>query len=142
MYLCHQCNKRKKKKDRPSLVNMMGLRRSGQMSARSKMGVKWLSKVKKTHLSHKDSMTLSVMHLSPLGSQLSFSNTTRIETVVDWDMVRRKYRELHGDLLLEKMVQDSEAKDDEVETDSQQLLAVDDTASLVGSQATLINNIA
>lgn len=132
---------RKKKKERPSLVNMMGLRRSGQMSARSKMGVKWLNKVKKTQLAHKDSMTLSVMHLSPLGSQLSFSNTTRIETVVDWDVVRRKFRELHGDMLTEKMTQDSDAKDDDMETDSQQLLAIDDTSSLVGSQATLINNI-
>lgn len=106
------------------------------------MGVKWLSKVKKTQLSHKDSMTLSVMHLSPLGSQLSFSNTTRVETVVDWDMVRRKWRELHGDTADKMTLDPGYAKDDDTETDSQQLLAIDDTASLVGSQATLINNIA
>lgn len=75
----------------------MGLHRSGRMSPRSKMGAKWLSKVKKTQVAHKDSVALSVAHLSPLGSQLSFSNAARIDTVVDWDVVRRKYIELFGD---------------------------------------------
>lgn len=60
------------------------------------MGAKWLGKIKKTQVAHKDSVALSVVHLSPLGSQLSFSNATRIDTVVDWDAVRRKYRELYG----------------------------------------------
>ena len=112
----------------------MGLRRSAQLSARSKMGAKWLSKVKKnSQVAHKDSVTLSVMHLSPLGSQLSFGNAQRIESVVDWDVVRRKYRELHGEVS-EKTI--NEIKDDG-ETDSQ-LLPIEDTASIVGSQATLI----
>ena len=66
------------------------------MSARSKMGTKWLSKVKKSQVGHKDSVALSVVHLSPLGSQLSFNNVPRIDTVVDWDVVRRKYRGLVG----------------------------------------------
>lgn len=72
----------------------MGLRRTGRLSPRSKMGAKWLSRVKKTQIGHKDSVALSVAHLSPLGSQLSFSNSLRIDNVVDWDVVRRKYREL------------------------------------------------
>lgn len=60
------------------------------------MGTKWLGKIKKTQVAHKDSVALSVVHLSPLGSQLSFNNGLRIDTVVDWDAVRRKYRELYG----------------------------------------------
>ncbi|CAD6208853.1 GSCOCG00010682001-RA-CDS, partial [Cotesia congregata] len=84
------------KKQRPSLVHLMGLNRTGRMSPRSKMGAKWLAKVKKTQVSHKDSVAMSVGHLSPLGSQLSFSNALRIDTVVDWEVVRRKYLELFG----------------------------------------------
>lgn len=75
---------------------MMGLHRGDRMSARSKMGAKWLSKIKKTQVGHKDSLALSVVHLSPFGSQLSFSNAPKIDTVVDWDAVRRKYRGLVG----------------------------------------------
>lgn len=38
------------------------------------------------------------MHLSPLGSQVSFTtvNTTRIENVADWVEISKKYRELVG----------------------------------------------
>lgn len=38
------------------------------------------------------------MHLSPLGSQLSFGQhaATRIENVVDWDAIAKKYRLLFG----------------------------------------------
>lgn len=67
------------------------------MSPRSRMGAKWLSKIKKTQVAHKDSVALSVVHLSPLGSQLSFSNTAKIDNVVDWEVVRRKYRDLFGE---------------------------------------------
>lgn len=58
------------------------------------MGQKWLSKVRRTQVTQNDRMRLSVAHLSPLGSQMSFSNATRIDTVVDWDAVRKKYRDL------------------------------------------------
>lgn len=45
-----------------------------------------------------DSTGLSVVHLSPLGSQLSFSNSlTRIENVTDWDSIAKKYRALMGE---------------------------------------------
>ncbi|XP_043267430.1 serine/threonine-protein phosphatase 6 regulatory ankyrin repeat subunit A-like isoform X3 [Venturia canescens] len=94
-YFFKLCKKRSANK-RPSLVHLMGFNRTGQMSPRTKMGTKWLGKIKKTQVAHKDSVALSVVHLSPLGSQLSFNNGLRIDTVVDWDAVRRKYRELYG----------------------------------------------
>ncbi|KAF7990241.1 hypothetical protein HCN44_000046 [Aphidius gifuensis] len=90
-YFYRQYEKRSNSKQRPSLVQLMGLRRTGRLSPRSKMGAKWLSRVKKTQIGHKDSVALSVAHLSPLGSQLSFSNSLRIDNVVDWEVVRRKY---------------------------------------------------
>lgn len=52
-------------------------------------------------LSPLDSTTaLSVVHLSPLGSQVSFAtaSATRIENVVDWVQIANKYRALMGDL--------------------------------------------
>lgn len=76
------------------------------MSPRSRMGAKWLAKVKKTQVAHKDSVALSVVHLSPLGSQLSFSNTAKIDNVVDWEVVRRKYKDLYGEQV-EKPVEES-----------------------------------
>ncbi|XP_055644880.1 serine/threonine-protein phosphatase 6 regulatory ankyrin repeat subunit B isoform X8 [Toxorhynchites rutilus septentrionalis] len=86
-----------RKKKRPSLVQMMNLHR-GQQSPRSKAGAKWLSKVKKGQVAPKESTALSVMHLSPLGSQVSFSaaNTNRIENVADWVEISKKYRALVG----------------------------------------------
>ncbi|XP_055599772.1 serine/threonine-protein phosphatase 6 regulatory ankyrin repeat subunit B isoform X4 [Uranotaenia lowii] len=85
------------KKKRPSLVQMMNLHR-GQQSPRTKAGAKWLSKVKKGQVAPKESTALSAMHLSPLGSQVSFStvNTNRIENVADWVEISRKYRALVG----------------------------------------------
>lgn len=95
---------------------MMGLGRSGRMSPRSKMGAKWLAKVKKGQVRPKDSVALSVVHLSPLGSQLSFNNATRIETVVDWDSIRKKYFALTGsepEKEIEKEEKDEENENDE-----------------------------
>lgn len=45
-----------------------------------------------------DSVALSVVHLSPLGSQMSFAQppTTRIENVADWEAIAKKYRALNG----------------------------------------------
>lgn len=81
---------------RPSLSHFMGLQR--QMSARTKAGYKWLSKIKKgATVGPKDSVALSVVHLSPMGSTLSFANTTRIEHVADWDTIAKKYRVLMGE---------------------------------------------
>ncbi|XP_017755980.1 PREDICTED: uncharacterized protein LOC108547816 [Eufriesea mexicana] len=96
-YLFKLCKKRAANKQRPSLVRLMGLQRTDALSARSRMGAKWLSKVKKSQVAHKDSVALSVVHLSPLGSQLSFNNAVRIDNVVDWEAVRRKYRDLYGE---------------------------------------------
>lgn len=92
MYFVKLVQKSTAKKDqRPSLVGLMGLRTGERMSPRSRMGAKWLSKVKKGQVHPRDNARLSVVHLSPLGSQLSFNTATRIESVVDWDMIRKKY---------------------------------------------------
>ncbi|XP_070159697.1 serine/threonine-protein phosphatase 6 regulatory ankyrin repeat subunit B isoform X2 [Polyergus mexicanus] len=96
VYFIKLCKQRAAKRKRPSLVHMMGLQHASRLSPRSKMGAKWLAKVKKGQVRPKDSMTLSVVHLSPLGSQLSFNTATRIENVVDWDSIRKKYLALTG----------------------------------------------
>ncbi|EGI60948.1 Short transient receptor potential channel 4 [Acromyrmex echinatior] len=105
-YFVKLCKKRlTKKKERPSLMHLMGATR---MSPRSRMGAKWLSKIKKTsQVGHKDSVALSVAHLSPLGSQLSFRNTVKIDNVVDWEVVRRKYRDLYGEKIEDKSVEEN-----------------------------------
>ncbi|KAL6268502.1 hypothetical protein P5V15_001634 [Pogonomyrmex californicus] len=105
-YFVKLCKKRlTKKQQRPSLMHLMG---GARLSPRTRMGAKWLSKVKKnTQVGHKDSVALSVVHLSPLGSQLSFSNTAKIDNVVDWEIVRRKYRDLYGEKIEEKPVEEA-----------------------------------
>jgi len=87
----------------------MQLMTGPQMSPRSKMGAKWLSKIKRnTQIAHKDSSTLSVAPMSPLGSQLSFGHAvSKIDNVVDWEAVRRKYRDLYGEEIEEKPAEDS-----------------------------------
>ncbi|XP_025268955.1 transient receptor potential-gamma protein-like [Camponotus floridanus] len=40
----------------------------------------------------KDSVNFSLLQLSPANSQSSLSNISRIDNVVDWDTIRRKYR--------------------------------------------------
>ena len=56
------------------------------------------------------------MHLSPLGSQTSFSaaNQNRIENVADWEAIAKKYRALVGDEEGGSM-KDSEAESGSVE---------------------------
>ncbi|KAL0113193.1 hypothetical protein PUN28_012405 [Cardiocondyla obscurior] len=104
-YFVKLCKKRLTKKQRPSLMHLMG---GARMSPRSRMGAKWLSKIKKnTQVGHKDSVALSVVHLSPLGSQLSFGNAVKIDNVVDWEVVRRKYRDLYGEKIEEKPAEES-----------------------------------
>ncbi|XP_046389393.1 ankyrin-3 [Ischnura elegans] len=97
MYFLRACHQKVVHRKRPSLVQMMGLQSRSRSSARTKMGAKWLSKVKKGQVAPKDSVGLSVVHLSPLGSQLSFSNAQRIENVADWETIARKYRQLMGE---------------------------------------------
>ncbi|KAH8263555.1 hypothetical protein KR044_010530 [Drosophila immigrans] len=93
MWIVEKVKARMKKKKRPSLVQMMGIR---QASPRTKAGAKWLSKIKK---GEQYSVALSQVHLSPLGSQASFSaaNQNRIENVADWEAIAKKYRALVGD---------------------------------------------
>lgn len=78
-------------------------------------------------------MRLSVAHLSPLGSQMSFSNATRIDTVVDWDAVRKKYRDLMAENSENKPSQE-DPKD--VNNEANPLAALEQpssTAQLLGS---------
>ncbi|KAG7306284.1 hypothetical protein JYU34_008884 [Plutella xylostella] len=97
MWLIARCKARMSKKKRPSLVHMVGVSRDDASSARSKAGSKWLSKVKRGQVVPKDSTRLSVVHLSPLGSQAGFEHVTRIENVVDWEVIAKKYRALMRD---------------------------------------------
>ena len=115
VYFIKLWKQRAAKRKRPSLVHMMGLQRTGRMSPRSKMGAKWLSKVKKGQVRPKNSIALSV-HLSPLGSQLSFNSATRIESVVDWDSIRKKYLALTGSEP-EKDVEKEEKENEDDEED-------------------------
>ncbi|GAB1865703.1 Ion transport domain-containing protein, partial [Camponotus japonicus] len=118
VYFIKLCKQRAAKRKRPSLVHMMGLQHASRLSPRSKMGAKWLAKVKKGQVRPKDSMTLSVVHLSPLGSQLSFNTATRIENVVDWDSIRKKYLALTGNEP-EKEDAEKEGKSDEDENEDE-----------------------
>ncbi|KAG7213937.1 hypothetical protein KM043_003136 [Ampulex compressa] len=96
---------------------MMGLQHTGRLSPRSKMGAKWLAKVKKGQVRPKESVTLSVVHLSPLGSQLSFNSATRIESVVDWDSIRKKYLALSGSEPEKEADKEDEEKAEEEENE-------------------------
>ena len=112
VYFIKQCQQHSASKKRPSLVHMMGLHGAGRMSPRSKMGQKWLSKVKKGQVRPTRDVRLSVVHLSPLGSQLSFNSATRIESIVDWDAIRKKYLALTGNEP-EKEPEKDDKEDDE-----------------------------
>lgn len=58
------------------------------------------------------------MHLSPLGSQLSFNaNITRIESVTDWEAIARKYRVLMGEI--EERVGSSASDDDKTSNENE-----------------------
>ncbi|CAH0387234.1 unnamed protein product [Bemisia tabaci] len=117
MYLIQFCRQRVAQRKRPSLVQMMGLQTRSRVSARTKMGAKWLAKVKKGQVAPKDSVALSVVHLSPLGSQLSFSNTaTRIENIADWEAIAKKYRALMGekDTSPDRKTKDTASSEDSV----------------------------
>lgn len=46
---------------------------------------------------YKDGVGFSLLRSSPLGSQLSLAPIPKIENVVEWDIVRRKYRMRFGD---------------------------------------------
>lgn len=107
---------------------MMGLQRAARLSPRSKMGAKWLAKVKKGQVRPKDSVTLSVVHLSPLGSQLSFNSATRIENVVDWDSIRKKYLALAGNEPEKEADKDAKNEDEENEDENTPMVSNSSTA--------------
>lgn len=92
------------------------------------MGAKWLAKVKKGQVRPKDSVTLSVVHLSPLGSQLSFNSATRIENVVDWDSIRKKYLALAGNEPEKEADKDTKNEDEENEDENTPMVSNSSTA--------------
>ncbi|XP_011707020.1 PREDICTED: transient receptor potential-gamma protein-like [Wasmannia auropunctata] len=61
----------------------------------------------RTRMVYKDRVALSVAQSNPLESQLSFQNVVKIENVVDWDVVRRKYKHPYGEKIKQKLVQES-----------------------------------
>lgn len=110
-----------KSKKRQSLVHLMGsFQRTTQLSPRSKAGAKWLSKVKKgRQVAPKESVALSIGHMSPLGSQLSFTaQATRIEHVTDWEAIAKKYRALMGEVdeVKEQSSEENEEEDEDAAT--------------------------
>lgn len=130
VYFIKLCKQRSSRRKRPSLVHMMGLQRAGRLSPRSKMGAKWLAKIKKGQVRPKDSVTLSVMHLSPLGSQLSFNSAIRIENVVDWDSIRKKYLALTGNEPEKEEAEEKEGKGDEDAKEDENATATPNVAAL------------
>lgn len=117
-------------------MHMMGLQHAGRLSPRSKMGAKWLGKIRKGQVRPKDGMTLSVVHLSPLGSQLSFNSTTRIENVIDWDSIRKKYLALTGSEP-EKEAVEKEEENDEEENEEENGPAVPNASTVPVTTSTL-----
>ncbi|XP_026463422.1 uncharacterized protein LOC113366084 [Ctenocephalides felis] len=98
IWIVNACKMKMTKKKKPSLIHMMSGMQRSQGSPRTKAGAKWLSKVKKGQVGPKgEPVALSVVHLSPLGSQVSFTaNTMRIENVADWEAISKRYRTLWG----------------------------------------------
>lgn len=82
-----------------------------------------------------DSITLSISHLSPLGSQVSIGqlNANRIESVADWEAIAKKYRQLVGSEIAEV----SSGRDQENENSSS---VVDPVAAQQAAAANNVNN--
>ncbi|KAL3269426.1 hypothetical protein HHI36_008496 [Cryptolaemus montrouzieri] len=118
-FLVDMCKKRMRRKKRQSLVHLMdSFKRPQQLSPRTKAGAKWLSKVKKGQVAPKESVALSVAHMSPLGSQLSLNITTnRIEHVTDWEAIAKKYRALVGHI--DEVKEHTSENEDEEDSDNE-----------------------
>lgn len=72
---------------------------------------------------------MSIVHLSPLGSQMSFSQPTtmRIENVADWEAIARKYRTMNGG--------DAEDSGSHRESEADNVSTVTETAGAGGGAA-------
>ncbi|KAF3424392.1 hypothetical protein E2986_05241 [Frieseomelitta varia] len=57
-----------------------------------------------------DVINFPLLQSSPLESQLSLKYSIRIENVVDWDFVRRKYRVRFGNEIEKSLLEDSSTK--------------------------------
>lgn len=89
-----------------------------------------------SQFSSPDSITLSISHLSPLGSQVSIGqlNANRIESVADWEAIAKKYRLLVGSEIMEV----SSGRDLESENSS---TVVDPLAAQQAAAAVAANNV-
>lgn len=116
-------------------MHLMGsFQRTAQLSPRSKAGAKWLSKVKKgRQIAPKESVALSIGHMSPLGSQLSFTaQTTRIEHVTDWEAIAKKYRALMGEVDEVKEQTNEENEEEDEDTPPSVSVPLQNTSSSFG----------
>lgn len=83
-----------------------------------------------------ESISVSVVHLSPYGSQISFSTlSNRIETVTDWDSIAKKYRALQG------ASENDEREDTKVSNASMERLTRSNSEAQSDPQPLLTNNI-
>ncbi|XP_045473083.1 serine/threonine-protein phosphatase 6 regulatory ankyrin repeat subunit A [Harmonia axyridis] len=121
-YLVDICKQRMRRKKRQSLVHLMdSFKKPQHMSPRSKAGAKWLSKVKKGQVAPKESVALSVAHMSPFGSQLSLNvTTTRIEHVTDWEAIAKRYRALVGHI--DEVKEHTPENEDEEDSDNEVII--------------------
>ncbi|XP_076629281.1 short transient receptor potential channel 6 [Colletes latitarsis] len=62
----------------------------------------------------RDAINFPLLQPSPLGSQLSLKSSMRIENVVDWDLVKRKYRVRFGNEIEKPLPEDSSTIDTNV----------------------------
>lgn len=80
-------------------------------------------------------MSVSVVHLSPYGSQISFASlSNRIETVTDWDSIAKKYRALQG-------ASENNREDTKASTASMERLTRSNSEAQSEPQPLLANNI-
>ncbi|XP_043251456.1 transient-receptor-potential-like protein, partial [Colletes gigas] len=75
---------------------------------KSHLALKWISS------QQRDAINFPLLQPSPLGSQLSLKSSMRIENVVDWGLVKRKYRVRFGNEIEKPLPEDSSAIDTNV----------------------------
>ncbi|XP_028981975.1 short transient receptor potential channel 3-like [Diachasma alloeum] len=89
-YLVKVCQKRKGRRKRMSVMHGF----AGSTPSRNRLSRDKLLSIE----GHKSTVGFSRLQ-SPVGSQLSFKHMPSIDSVVDWDLVRKKYRMRFGDLV-------------------------------------------
>ncbi|KAF5306175.1 hypothetical protein FQR65_LT07451 [Abscondita terminalis] len=90
--------KSKKKKKKPNIMQVINtFQNRPTMSPRSKAAAKWLSKLRSRKIApHENALAISTQFSTPARSHIDSHNTTRLDHVVDWEVVANKYRALMG----------------------------------------------